>query len=127
MSAASYAAAAGSRGATGLWRRALNARPWLAGYALLTPTLVVMLLMMVAPIATLILMSFWTQNNFDIDTTFTLVNYWTLIAPSDTSTLWMGIPFPFENPVYAILLLKSLVIAFVCTVMVMRRITASPI
>ncbi len=102
-----------------MWQRAVNARPWLAGYALLSPILILMLVMMVAPIATLALMSFWIQDNFDIDTTLTLGNYWKLIAPSETTTYWMGIPFPLENPVYAILLTKSLIIAFVCTVLVM--------
>jgi spermidine/putrescine transport system permease protein len=119
VSVASYAPAARSRAATGLWQRAVNARPWLAGYALLSPILILMLVMMVAPIVTLVMMSFWIQDNFDIDTTFTLGNYWKLIAPSETATYFMGVPFPLENPVYAILLAKSLVIAFVCTVLVL--------
>jgi len=119
VSVASYAPAAAPRAANGLWRRAVNACPWLAGYALLSPILLLMLVMMVAPIVTLVLMSFWIQDNFDIDTTFTLNNYWKLIAPSETTTYWMGIPFPLENPVYAILLAKSLVIAFICTVLVL--------
>ncbi|MFO0991838.1 MAG: ABC transporter permease [Hyphomicrobiales bacterium] len=119
MSVASYAPAAGPGAANSVWRRAVNGRPWLAGYALLSPILILMLVMMVAPIVALVLMSFWTQDNFEIDTSFTLANYWKLIAPSDTTTFWMGVPFPFENPVYAILLAKSLVIAFVCTLLVL--------
>ena len=71
--------------------------------------------MLVAPLLALVTLSFWTQNGFEIDRSFTLANYWTMIEPADEPTMWMGIPFPFENPVYAILMLKSLVMSLAVT------------
>ena len=88
---------------------------WAAGFALLTPTFAIMAVMMVAPLAALVILSFWTQVGYDVDTTPTLANYWTLIEPSAEPTVWMGIPFPFAYPVPAILLLKSLVMSLAAT------------
>jgi spermidine/putrescine transport system permease protein len=73
---------------------------------------------LVAPVAALVAMSFWTQHGFDIDRSFTLANYWRLIEPSAEPTYWMGIAFPFAYPVPAILLLKSLVISLLATILV---------
>ena len=53
-----------------------QATPHLPGYALLSPALVLMAGMLVAPVAALVILSFWTQTGFDIDRTFTLANYW---------------------------------------------------
>jgi spermidine/putrescine transport system permease protein len=86
-----------------------------AGYALLSPAMLIIVAMLVAPMLALVTLSFWTQNGFELDTTFTLANYWALIEPADEPTMWMGIPFPFENPVYAILMLKSLVMSLAVT------------
>jgi spermidine/putrescine transport system permease protein len=91
---------------------------WLAGYALLSPALLVMAATLAAPVIALIVLSFWSQSGFDIDRTFTLANYWKLIEPSSEPTIWMGIPFPFAYPVAAILMLKSLVMSLVATVIV---------
>jgi spermidine/putrescine transport system permease protein len=91
---------------------------WLAGYALLSPALVVMAATLAAPVIALVVLSFWTQSGFDIDRTFTLANYWKLIEPSSEPTIWMGIPFPLAYPVAAILMLKSLVMSLVATVIV---------
>jgi spermidine/putrescine transport system permease protein len=97
-------------------RRQRRERPeWAAGFALLTPTFLIMAVMMVAPLAALVILSFWTQVSFDIDTTPTLANYWTLIEPSAEPMVWMGIPFPLKYPVPAILLLKSLVMSLAAT------------
>lgn len=93
--------------------------PWLRGYALMSPTLLVMLAMLVAPIVALVVRSFWTQHVYQIDKTFTLRNYAQLFAFSDKTVYWMGIPFPFENPVYAILLLKSIAMSLVVTAAVL--------
>jgi spermidine/putrescine transport system permease protein len=71
--------------------------------------------MLVAPMLALVTLSFWTQTGFDLDTRFTLANYWALIEPADEPTVWLGIPFPFKNPVYAILMLKSLVMSLAVT------------
>jgi spermidine/putrescine transport system permease protein len=86
-----------------------------AGYALLSPAMLIIAAMLVAPMLALVTLSFWTQNGFELDTTFTLANYWALIEPADEPTMWMGIPFPFKNPVYAILMLKSLVMSLAVT------------
>jgi spermidine/putrescine transport system permease protein len=86
-----------------------------AGYALLSPAMLIIAAMLVAPMLALVTLSFWTQNGFELDKSFTLANYWALIEPADEPTMWMGIPFPFENPVYAILMLKSLVMSLAVT------------
>ena len=99
-------------------RPAVRLSGWMAGYALLSPSILVIALMLVAPMLALIVLSFWTQTGFDIDTTPTLANYWELAAPAETPTVWMGIPFPFKNPVHAILLVKSLVMSLMVTVAV---------
>ncbi|MDO8353841.1 MAG: ABC transporter permease [Aestuariivirga sp.] len=91
---------------------------WLAGYALLSPALLVMAATLAAPVIALFVLSFWSQNGFDIDRTFTLANYWKLIEPSFEPMVWMGIPFPFAYPVAAILMLKSLVMSLVATIVV---------
>ena len=74
--------------------------------------------MLVAPVAALVILSFWTQTGFDIDRTFTIANYRQLVEPSNEPTVWMGIPFPLKYPIPAILLLKSLAMSLVATVAV---------
>ncbi|WP_374312672.1 ABC transporter permease [Dongia sp.] len=97
----------------------LQRYPWLRGYLLMSPTLVVMLAMLVAPIIALVVRSFWTQNVFEIDTTFTLRNYGQIFGLGEKLTYWMGIPFPFANPVYVILLVKSILMSLAVTVFVL--------
>lgn len=89
----------------------------LRGYLLLSPTLVVMFLMLVVPIGGMVAFSFFTQVYFDIDTTPTLNNYWTIIKPGEGNT-YLGIRFPFETPIYTILLVKSLLMSFVATTVI---------
>jgi len=89
----------------------------LRGYLLLSPTLLVMFLMLVVPIGGMVAFSFFTQIYFDIDTTPTLNNYWAIIKPGAGNT-YLGIPFPFETPIYAILLVKSLLMSFVATTVI---------
>ncbi len=48
---------------------------WLRGYALLSPTLLVMICALALPIFTLVVYSFWTQDYVTVDKTFTLLNY----------------------------------------------------
>lgn len=93
--------------------------PWLRGYLLMSPTLLVMLAMLVAPIVALVVRSFWTQNVFEVDTTVTLRNYAQIFELSDKITYWLGIPFPFANPVYLILLVKSMLMSLAVTAFVM--------
>jgi spermidine/putrescine transport system permease protein len=93
--------------------------PWLHGYALMTPTLVVMLAMLVTPLVAMVVRSFWTQNLFEIDMTFTLRNYLQIFGPGEKTTYWMGIPFPLANPVYLILLVKSILMSLCVTAFVL--------
>jgi spermidine/putrescine transport system permease protein len=69
----------------------------LRGYALLSPTMVWMLVALAIPLAILVTLSFWTQasNSLDFDRSFSLKNY---------------IVF-FEKPIYLKLLLKSVKIS----------------
>jgi spermidine/putrescine transport system permease protein len=73
------------------WRR----KEWLRGYALLLPTLLVMSALLAAPLGALLALSFWTQNDFDLDTTFTLTNYRTIFdylhSPIYLTLLWRSI------------------------------------
>ncbi|MFQ5566050.1 MAG: ABC transporter permease [Paracoccaceae bacterium] len=86
------------------WRRRMRAlflrSEALRGYTLLSPTLLVMALAMGIPFAIMVVMSFWTQTGFEIDTAFTLANY-------QNAT---------EGPVYKALLIRSVMISGACTV-----------
>ena len=84
------------------------------GFALLSPALLVMAATLLAPLIALVVMSFWKQDGFALDRTFTLANYRTLIEPGE-GTVWYGIPFPLAYPVPAILLVKSLAMSLVAT------------
>ena len=69
------------------------------GLTLISPTLVYALLMLAAPLITVVTFSFWTQDYLTIDTTPTLANYreaWT-------------------QPIYRILMLRSLSISLIVT------------
>ena len=70
------------------------------GFALLSPTLLIMLAGMCIPFAILVAMSFWTQHVFEFDTTFSLTNYNEIL----------------DKPMYRVLLTRSLVISGACTV-----------
>lgn len=95
----------------------LQRLPFLSGYLLMSPTLLVVLAMLIAPLVALIVVSFWTQSGFDLETTPTVARYQSLFAPGEGVT-WMGIPFPLQNPVYAILMLKSLFLSLATTIAV---------
>lgn len=88
----------------------------LRGYLFLSPTLLLMVAMMIVPMAGLVTLSFWTQDYFALDTKFTLANYWTLIEPSDQVTSFLGLPFPLRNPIYLVLLFKSIMVSMVATI-----------
>jgi spermidine/putrescine transport system permease protein len=110
----SQTGATGARTNIGLLQRV----EWVRGYLLMSPTIVLMLAMLIAPLVALALLSFWTQNGYEIDRTFTPANYWQLIQPSSKTTWWFGLPFPLETPGYGIVLVKSLLISLVSTVAV---------
>jgi len=86
------------------WRRRLHAlflrSEALRGYTLLSPTLLVMAFAMGIPFAIMVMMSFWTQVGFDIDTTLTLANYGEAV----------------DGPVYKALLIRSVAISGTCTI-----------
>ena len=69
------------------------------GFALLSPTLLIMLAGMCIPFAILVAMSFWTQHVFEFDTTFSLTNYNEIL----------------DKPMYRVLLTRSLAISGACT------------
>ena len=69
------------------------------GLTLISPTLVYALLLLAAPLLTVVTLSFWTQDYLDIDTTITLNNYreaWT-------------------QPIYRTLIFRSLWVSLVVT------------
>ena len=86
------------------WRRRARAlflrSEALRGYMLLSPTLLVMGFAMGIPFAIMVIMSFWTQVGFDIDTTLTLANYGEAV----------------DGRVYKALLLRSVAISGTCTI-----------
>lgn len=77
-----------------------------------------MIAMLALPIAALVVLSFWTQNGFELDRTPTLENYAQLVRLTDEPTIWFGIPFYFAYPVPAILMIKSVVMSLSATVAV---------
>ncbi|WP_395015196.1 ABC transporter permease [Dongia sp.] len=85
-------------------RRFWRLRPGLRGLALLTPALIILIVMMVAPLLLTIALSFASQKGFVIDRTPTLANYAVLFAP--------------EGKLYRILIWKSLWMSFTATIAV---------
>jgi spermidine/putrescine transport system permease protein len=70
------------------------------GLAIVSPPFLYALLLLAAPLGTMLLISFWTQNYLELDRTVTMANYieaWT-------------------DPLYRLLMLRSLGIAFAVTV-----------
>jgi spermidine/putrescine transport system permease protein len=91
---------------------------WLRGYLLMSPTLLLMAAALIAPLAALVVLSFWTQQGFDLDATPTARNYRYLFQPAGQIVYWLNIPFPLAHPVYAILLVKSLLLSLATTAVV---------
>lgn len=85
------------------------------GYLLISPAFFVAVLLLLLPVIALVALSFTTQNYFDIDFAPTLANYATVFQPSATPTYFLGVPFYLENPIYLILMVKSLLIAAIAT------------
>jgi spermidine/putrescine transport system permease protein len=118
--------AVGRRAAPGIRDRVrgllLRSEP-LRGYLLLSPTLLVMFVMLIVPIGGMVAFSFFTQIYFDIDTTPTFNNYWTIFEPGEgTFYVFLGVLplyFPFETPIYLILLVKSILISLLTTFVIM--------
>ena len=87
--------------AISLWHRS----PALRGWALIAPTLIILIVMLVVPLCMLVAQSFWTQTGLVIDRTPGLQNYALLLAP--------------EGAIYRTLLVKSLWISFVAAMVVL--------
>lgn len=87
------------------------------GVSLLSPAFLVMVATLLAPVVALVVMSFWTQQGFDVDTTLTTANYRRLVEPGE-GVVWYGIRFPFAYPVPAVLMVKSLAMSLVATICV---------
>src|ERR1700754_3757629 len=66
-------------GGRGAW---LRRHEWARGYLLMSPTIMVMVAMFIAPLVAVVAMSFWTQHLLEIDRTPTLANYGHLVEPS---------------------------------------------
>ena len=87
------AAAAGARFGVAARLRALFLRSEpVRGYALLSPTLILMILALATPIVVMVTLSFWTQTYLDFDRSFSLANY---------------LKF-FDKPIYPKILWKSI-------------------
>lgn len=82
------------------FRALLLRKEQLRGFALLAPTLAVMVLALALPVGLLVAYSFWTQEYLTVDKTFTLANYAEF----------------FRKPIYPALLLKSIRISLTVTV-----------
>ncbi len=82
---------------------------WLRGYALLSPTLLMMVCALALPIFTLVVYSFWSQDYVTIDETLTLKNYETF----------------FEKWIYGKLLWKSITMS--ATVTLINVLLAFPV
>jgi len=90
--------------------KGIGARAWLRvmylryealrGYSLLLPTILVMAFSMCVPFAIMVVVSFWRQHAFEFDTAFSLANYGKI----------------FQNPLYQVLMTRSLTISGACTI-----------
>jgi spermidine/putrescine transport system permease protein len=121
MAVAEPGAVPGWTAVNGRWSTWLRRRDWARGYLLMSPTILVMVAMLIVPMIALVVISFWTQTVLEIDPTFTLENYWHLIEPSgegDEVPTWLGIPFPLKRAVYINLLLKTILMSQSATVAV---------
>ncbi|WP_227269000.1 ABC transporter permease [Roseobacter weihaiensis] len=70
------------------------------GYALLSPALVVLFVGVVVPFLILLMMSFWTRQGFDFDTTMTTLNYARAV----------------DEPIFGTFLLRSFWVSGIATV-----------
>ncbi len=82
------------------WRGRIARQPTTKAYVLLSPTLMLLIGVMCVPVGMLIAYSFWTQNYLEIDTTFTLANYVSVLS----------------KKIYPIILGRSIVISLSVTV-----------
>lgn len=91
--------AAFSTPAAGRWSRLLYRSETARGYSLLSPSLLFLALAILIPFGILVVMSFWTAQGFDFDTSFSTANYERFA----------------ERPIYGALLSRSLWISSMVT------------
>jgi len=82
------------------WRGWIPGHHTINAYVLLSPTLMLLVGVMCLPVGMLIAYSFWTQNYLEIDTTFTLANYVSVLS----------------KKIYPIILWRSILISLSVTV-----------
>ncbi|MEM8697601.1 MAG: ABC transporter permease, partial [Pseudomonadota bacterium] len=83
----------------GTFSRLLHRSEKLRGYLLLSPTILIMTIGILAPVIILAVISFWTRDGFDFNTTMSLTNY------QDAA----------DKPIYGAFLLRSFWISGVAT------------
>lgn len=91
--------------------RLLPGRRRLAGYGLVF----FLILLLAAPLLTLLVLSFFRQDGLAITPTFTWANYGKIFELSEKPVVWMGIPFYFKYPLPAVMLVKSLLMSLGAT------------
>ena len=74
-----------------------------------------LILLLAAPLLTLLVLSFFRQDGLVIEPTFTLANYGKILEISEKPIVWMGIPFYFKYPLPAVMLVKSLLMSLGAT------------
>jgi spermidine/putrescine transport system permease protein len=79
--------------------RFLHRNEALRGYLLLAPALLVMAAAILVPLASMVMMSFWSISGYAIDTTLTVQNYQAMTS----------------NPMYGVLIWRSLTVAALAT------------
>lgn len=89
----------------------------LRGYLLLSPTLIFVFLMLVVPVCGILVLSVFTQTYINFDMTPTLANYWKIVQPGDGAR-FLGVLFPFKEPIFLVLLARSILMALVATVVI---------
>jgi spermidine/putrescine transport system permease protein len=92
----------------------------MAGYGLVF----LLVLLLAAPLITLLVLSFFRQDGLNIDTSVTLANYGKIFELSEKPVYWMGVPFYFKYPLPAVMLVKSLLMSLGATAAVI--LTAYP-
>src|SRR5690242_3900704 len=80
---------------------------WLAGYALLSPALVAMALLLAAPLTLLVVYSFWNQGDLGLDRHFTLLQYVSAFSRESYRTL-----FARSIAISALVTLVTVVLAY---------------
>jgi spermidine/putrescine transport system permease protein len=92
----------------------------MAGYGLVF----LLILLLAAPLLTLLVLSFFRQDGLVITPTFTTANYGKIFELSEKPVFWMGIPFYFKYPLPAVMLVKSLLMSLGATLAII--LTAYP-